>query len=307
MELDNLKNIDLRLLAVFTEMMRTGSVSEAAENLGVSQPAISMSLSRMRKQLGDPLFVRTSRGMEPTPLALALQDPLTRAFQLVSDATRARAGFDPLSSTRLFRIAMADAGYLGVFPPLLARQKALAPHIRFEFTSITEKTAKLMESGHIDLTIAFLPQLGAGIYQQQLLLQEFVAAVRLDHPRIQSALTRDDYAREQHLAIAPSGTGHGILDRYIEDAGIHRKIGWQVQNLLGVPALIGDSDYIVTLPQAPAAFFARQGLVRVFPLPFPSPSIVVMQYWHERFHRDEGLRWLRRQLVSLWPAPDPPQ
>lgn len=294
-------NIDLKLLAVFTEMMRTGSVSETANLLDTSQPAVSMSLGRLRRHFGDPLFVRTSEGMKPTSLAQDLQEPLTRAFSLLTEALARQSTFDPATSNRLFRIAMADAGYPGVFPLLIRRQQQVAPNIRLEFTSIVEKTGMMMEAGDIDLTIAFMPQLGgSGIYQQLLLEQNFVGAVRRDHPRIRTRLTIKDYERESHLSIAPSGTGHWVLDGAIERAGITRKIGWQVQNYLGIPPIISNSDYIVTIPKAAADYFVEIGLLRAFALPFPTPSIIVMQYWHERFHRDSGLLWLRRQLIDLF-------
>lgn len=293
-------NIDLKLLTVFAELMRTGSVSETANVLDTSQPAISMSLARLRRHFGDPLFVRTSEGMKPTSLAQDLQEPLTRALALLTEALSQQSSFDPATSNRLFRIAMADAGYLGVFPHLIKRQQQVAPNIRLEFTSIIEKTGALMEAGDIDLTIAFMPQLGRGIYQQLLLEQPFVGAVRYDHPRIRTRLTIKDYERESHLSIAPSGTGHWVLDGAIEQAGITRKIGWQVQNYLGIPPIISNSDFIVSIPKAAADYFAEIGLLRAFPLPFPTPTIIVMQYWHERFHRDSGLLWLRRQLVDLF-------
>lgn len=293
-------NIDLRLLAMFIEMMRTGSVSATANALDTSQPAVSMSLARLRKHYGDPLFVRTSEGMKPTSLAQELQEPLTRAYLLLNEALSSQSSFDPATSTRLFRIAMADAGYLGIFPRLIKRQQEVAPNIRLEFTSIIEKTGMQMEAGDIDLTIAFMPQLGRGVYQQLLLEQTFVGAVRQDHPRIRSRLTIKDYQRESHLSIAPSGTGHWVLNSAIEQAGINRKIAWQVQSYLGIPPIISNSDYIVTIPKAAADYFEERGVLRSFPLPFPTPPIVVMQYWHERFHRDSGLMWLRRQLLDLF-------
>lgn len=301
MENPLLKNIDLRLLSIFTEMVRTRSVSETANNLNASQPSVSMSLSRLRKYFNDPLFVRTSRGMEPTPRALDLQAPLTRAYQLLNDATQSRSSFDPHTSDRFFRIAMTDTGYLSVFPRLLELQKRTAPNIRFDFSFITEKTGKLMQTGEIDLTLAFLPQLGtSGVYQQLLLEQTFVAAVRHHHPRIRTQLSIKDYEQESHLVISPAGTGYWVLNGALERAGVQRKIGWQVQSILGILPIVGNSDYIVTIPSSAAQFLQQQGLVRVFPLPFSTPTFTVMQYWHERFHRDSGLQWLRNQLVGLF-------
>jgi len=302
MQGDKYHDFNLKLLAVFVEMMRTSSVSETANVLNTTQSAVSMSLARLRQRFDDALFVRTSEGMKPTPLAQDLKTPLTQAYMLLAQTLVSQTVFDPIASTRLFRIAMADAGYLSIFPPLIKCQQKVAPNLRIEFTDITDKTSSLMEVGDVDLTIATAaPPLGTGLYQQLLLEQQFVCAVRKDHPRIRSVLTIEDYCREQHLAIVPPSTSHkNLLDGALEQAGITRKIAWQVQSYLGIPPIFANSDYIVTIPAASADYFAKMGVLRVFPLPFATPLIVIRQYWHECFHRDMGLMWLRGQLLALF-------
>lgn len=296
----NTQNLDIKLLAVFNEMFKTGSVSVTANTLHMTQPAVSMCLSRLRKHFADALFVRAGSVMAPTPQALFLQEPLCRAYQLLTDASRAREPFFPFSSTRVFRIAMVDAGYLALFPLLFDFQKKEAPNLRFEFRTITKETGALMAAGEIDLTIAFMPQLGPGIYQQLLLEQDFVAAVRCNHPRIGSGISLADYATEQHLEISPSGTGHWVLNNAIEEVGLVRNIGWRADSYLAIPPILPVSDYIVTIPEAMARFFAERSLLKYFKLPFKAPEIVVMQHWHERFHRDPGLLWLRRTFQELF-------
>lgn len=298
------QNIDLRLLTIFVEMLRTGSVSQTAKHLNLGQPTVSMSLARLRKCFSDPLFVRTSEGMKPTPLALDLRPSLTQAYQSLINATRDRVDFDPHTSDRLFRIAMINSGYLSVSPQLLDLQRATAPNIRFHFSAITKDIGKLMEAGEVDLAITFMSQLGSpSLYQQQLLEQEFVAVVRHDHPRVRESLSMQDYERELHLSISPVGTGgHWVPDIAIEQAGIRRQVSWRVESVLGILPIIGISDLIATIPNGAAQFLEQQGLVRVFPLPFETPTMVVMQHWHERFHRDSGLRWLRGQLLTAFAA-----
>lgn len=296
----SIKNLDLRLLAVFDEMFKTGSVSATADALHMTQPAVSMCLSRLRRQFGDALFVRTNAGMAPTPHALSLQEPLGKAYRLLCDATSSRDPFDASTSSRVFRIAMADAGYLALFKPLFEFKQRQAPNISFEFRSISKDTGALMAEGEIDLTIAFSPQLGPGIYQQLLIEQDFVGAVRCDHPRVDRQISWSDYAGEQHLAVSLQGTGHWVLDNAIEEAGIGRHIGWQAESYLAVPPIIPFSDYIVTLPKAMARFFAERGVLKYFELPFKTPRILVMQHWHERFHRDPGVVWLRKVMFELF-------
>ncbi|MGS1115953.1 LysR family transcriptional regulator [Castellaniella sp. UC4442_H9] len=300
------QNIDLKLLAIFVEMLLTGSVSQTAKHLNLGQPTVSMSLARLRKCFSDPLFVRTSDGMKPTPLALDLRPSLTQAYQSLLNATRDRADFDPHTSDRLFRIAMINSGYLSVSPRLLELQRTVAPSIRFHFSAITKDISKLMEAGEVDLAITFMSQLGSpNLYQQQLLKQGFVAVVRHDHPRVRKNLSMEDYEREQHLSISPVGTGgHWVPDIAIEQAGIRRRVSWRVESVLGILPIIGISDLIATIPNGAAQFLKQQGLVRVFPLPFETPTMIVMQHWHERFHRDSGLRWLRGQLLTAFATVD---
>jgi DNA-binding transcriptional LysR family regulator len=306
-------NIDLRLLTIFVEMLRTGSVSQTARHLNLGQPAVSMGLTRLRRYFNDPLFVRTSEGMKPTPRALDLRPSLTQAHQSLVSATRGRAEFDPRTSDRLFRVAMINSGYLPVSPQLLELQQSVAPGVCFHFSAITEDISTLMEAGEIDLAITFMAHLGSpGMYQQLLLEQEFVGVVRRDHPRVRDSLSIEDYERERHLAISPAGMGgHWVLDSAIEQAGIRRQVSWRVESVFGILPLIGQTDFIVTIPDGAAQFLKRQGLVRVFPLPFVTPTMVMMQYWHERFHRDSGLRWLRSQLLRMFAGPkgpsDPPR
>src|SRR5579871_2615503 len=142
-----MKNIDLRLLAVISELHRTASVSQTAENLALSQSAVSMSLARLRKHFNDPLFVRTSRGMEPTPYAAGLIAELKRAADILESALEHHATFDPSTSDRMFHVCSTDIAQFTILPLLAARLKKVAPSLRIDLHNLTEETPRLLESG----------------------------------------------------------------------------------------------------------------------------------------------------------------
>jgi DNA-binding transcriptional LysR family regulator len=155
-----MKNIDLRLLEVIRELHRTGSVSLAAQNLGLSQSAVSMSLARLRKRFSDPFFVRTSRGMEPTPYAAELMGELQKAADILESAMERRLRFDPVTSDRMFHLASTDIAQCTILPPLVGRLAAVAPSVRIDLRTLTENTPRQLESGEADLAIGLIAPLG---------------------------------------------------------------------------------------------------------------------------------------------------
>ena len=200
--------MDTKLLAVFDEVYKTRSVSRAGDNLGLSQTSVSLALGRMRRQFNDPLFVRTSEGMLPTPHAVALVGLLRQALELLRTATHQQVVFDPATSNRRFRISMTDISHLQFLPALMQRVGKLAPEVHIEMLRITAATPKLLEAGESDLAVGFMPELEAGFYQQKLFDQGFACVVRRNHPRIEARMTSSIYKRERHVAITAVGSGH---------------------------------------------------------------------------------------------------
>src|SRR5260221_1801542 len=182
-------DVDLKLLTVFEEVYKTRSVSHAAANIGATQPSISIALAKLRRLFNDPLFVRTSRGMEPTPHAEEVIKPIREAIALLRSTLGSRVVFDPLTSTRTFRISMSDISQIVMLPALMTHLEEAAPSVGIEILHITQETPRALESGDADLGIGFMPQLMAGFYQQTLFEQRFVCVVRKDHPRVRSKLT----------------------------------------------------------------------------------------------------------------------
>lgn len=293
-------NIDLKLLAVIGELHRTRSVSQAAERLELSQSTISMSLAKLRKHFNDPLFVRTSTGMEPTPHAKELICLLQKAETLLQSALDHHVVFDPLTSDRVFGLQSTDIAQVTLLPKLMQRLKKLAPHVGIHLGRTGPETGKLLESGDLDLAVGFLPPMGAGFCQQRLFRDRFVCAVRTDHPRIDKTITVKQFEAETHLAIAVTGTGHGILEKTLDAKKIHRTVGLTVPSFLGIVSIMTSNDYIATLPEQLARHFAGPGNIRLLPLPFEVPPYYIVQHWHERYNLDPASRWLRNVMAELF-------
>jgi DNA-binding transcriptional LysR family regulator len=294
------KNIDLRLLETVSELHKTRSVSQAAENLELSQSAVSMSLAKLRRHFNDPLFVRTSTGMEPTPHGAEVVEMLKRAEGILQSALEHHVVFDPSISDRRFNLYSTDIAQVTLMPKLMLRLQETGPGIKVDLRRISETTPKLLESGEADLAVGFVLPMGAGFCQQRLFEERFVCCVRKGHPRIRHSLSIKQYEEEIHLAIATTGTGHGIVEQTLAANNIRRIVGLTVPSFLGIASIIGSLDYIATLPEQLARHLASAGQIKVLNLPMPIPPYCIMQHWHERYSHDPASRWLRTTVADLF-------
>ena len=300
MDRGTMQDLDLKLLKVFDAVYRTRSVSRAADDVGVTQPSISIALAKLRKHFQDPLFVRTSDGMQPTPYALELIRPVRDGLELLHRALRHRAKFDPARSARAFCLCLTDIGQAVILPTLLNHLKRVAPGIRIDVVPISSDTPRQLESGDGDLAIGFMPQLEAGYYQQKLFRQRFVCAVSLDHPRITDRLSLEQFVEERHIVVATPATGHWILDKSLDDMKIMRKVAVRLPDFLGLAAIVAGTDLIVSVPEDLGAVMRRAARVKLLTAPVELPSYFVKQHWHERYHHDAGNRWLRGVVAELF-------
>lgn len=298
-----MQNLDTRLLQVFDEIYKTRSVSRAAEQLGLGQPVVSIALGKLRQHFGDPLFVRTSTGMDPTPLGEELVRPIRNAIDALQAALGYRTTFDPGSVRRTFNIAMTDISQIVLLPRLWARLHQAAPGVSVEVANLSAETARLLEAGEMDLALGFIPQLDAGFYQQTLFAQRYICLARTDHPRIQGEMSLEQFQAEEHAAVISPGTGHGYLDRELARQNITRKVVLRVPNFLGVALVVEHTDLVVTIPARLGNMMERHGRFQIYPTPFSIAGYQIKQFWHERFHHDPGNCWLRKLIRELLGAP----
>jgi len=297
----DLRDMDLNLLVVFNQLLMDRSVSVAAEKLGVSQPGVSNSLKRLRDLLHDDLFLRTSRGMEPTPYALHLAEPVSYALNAIQTALFKRDSFDPLLSTKTFHLAMTDIGEMYFMPPLMTALASLAPHIQINTQRLNAGNLRDdMESGSVDLALGLLPNLQAGFFQRRLFRQRYVCLFRQGHPVARSPMSLRQFCELEHVRVVAAGTGHGEVDGLLAAAGVQRKMRLAVPHFIAVGHILQSTDLIATVPQR----FAER-CIEPFGLvasrhPVKLPDIAINLFWHARFNRDPANMWLRQVLVDLF-------
>ena len=296
----NVQDVDLNLLRVFDAVLHEGGVTAAAARLGLTQPAVSNALARLRKLFGDPLFVRTSAGMDATPFARELAEPVRQALALLESALAHGPGFDPASATRGFRFYMSDLGQIEFLPPLIERVEQRAPGVRLEAVALdVEDIGDALASGTLDLAVGFLPALGPPVERRALFRDPYVCLMRADHPI--KALTKKSFLTALHVLVTYRG-GHRVIEEAFERAGISRRIALRVPHFTVVPMVLERTDLILTLPARVARVYERRGRFKSLPPPVPIPPADVGVHWHERFEADAGNRWLREQVVELFAA-----
>jgi DNA-binding transcriptional LysR family regulator len=261
---------------------------------------VSNALARLRSAFGDPLFLRAAQRMEATPFARELAEPVRQALALLESALAHGPGFDPASSTRLFRFYMSDLGQIEFLPPLVERLRGGAPGLRLEALGIEpDAIADALAAGTLDFAMGFLPGLGPPVRRRVLFRDPYVCLVRGDHPA--KALSRKAFLEAPHAVVSYRG-GHRVVEQALERAGVGARIVLRVPHFTVVPMVLERSDLILTLPARVARVYERRGNFRTLALPLALPSAEVALHWHERFDADPGNRWLREQLVALFAA-----
>ncbi|WP_244830495.1 LysR family transcriptional regulator [Caballeronia sp. TF1N1] len=295
-----MSDIDVKLLTVFAETYKTGSVSQTAVNLGLSQPTISFNLSKLREHYRDPLFVRFPHGMEPTPFATDLYGrvlDLLASFEVVS---KYQTQFDPALANRDFHVALTDVAQNVLLPRWLNRLRSIAPEVKLTISHIADETAGLMQTGEVELAIGYMPQLNEGFYQQRLMEETYIGIIAADHPRLSSRPSVAEFLAEGHIAVTPSGTGHSILNRVLREMRLTRRVMLEVPSYLGVAEIAARTDLVAMIPSRLAVLMLNEKSIRSFALPFDLSAYVVKQHWHSRNHHDAGHRWLRSVVADLF-------
>ena len=299
----NVQDVDLNLLRVFDAVLRERGVTAAAARLGLTQPAVSNALARLRALFGDALFVRTAAGMDATPFARGVAEPVRQALALLESALAHGPGFDPATSTRAFRFYMSDLGQVEFLPPIVERVQRAAPGVRLEAVAADlEDIGDALGAGALDLAVGFLPALGPPVERRALFRDPYMCLMRADHPAIGAKLTRRQFLEASHVLVTYRGGGHRVIEEALERAGVARRIALRVPHFTVVPMVLERTDLVLTLPARVARVFERRGRLKALPPPVPMPSAEVAVHWHERFEADPGNRWLREQVVQLFAA-----
>ena len=302
----NPNRIDLNLLRVFDAILETRSVTIAASTLGLTQSAVSNQLARLRDAFDDPLFVRTSEGMMPTPRALAISDPIRKSLVAIRLCFEEQLGFDPAASDRTFRIFMSDVGQIVFLPRLLEQVSRIAPRVNIQTVQVPPSRMRDMalESGDVDLAAGYFENFDGSFRQQMLFEEHYVGMVRRGHPTIRDSLSLETFLGTPQLVYQPTGGGHGLqesaVDQAFAAADVPRRVAVRAAHSIGLAPIVSSTDLLVIVPSRLAAACRELAEVNILPVPIEIPKFQVKQHWHERFHHDPGNRWLRGLIADLF-------
>lgn len=296
-----LSDIDLNLLVLFHQLMAERRVSKVADKLGLTQPAVSNSLAKLRRIFADELFLRTPSGMVPTPFAEQLAGPLGEALRMIHSGLNQRLQFEPASVQRTMTIGMTDIGEIVFLPALIERLGRDAPGIQLNTVRNTAVNLRDdMESGKVDLAIGLLPQLKAGFFQRRLFQQRYVCLYRRGHPLDKPRVSLADYRAAEHLVIVSAGTGHGTVDELIRKAGLDRTVRLTVPHFVSVGHILQRTALVATVPERLAETLTEPFDLRWRRHPVKLPPATINVFWHAKVHREPANQWLRRVVFELF-------
>ena len=302
-----LRDIDLNLLVVFQELFQERRVSSAAEHLQVTQSAVSNALNRLRRTLGDDLFVRTPLGMQPTPFAQQLSASVFSALNQVTNALNRHEHFNPAASKRHFVVAMRDVGEVYMIPILVQECARLAPHVQITTSRFDKAELKTeMEAGRIDLAVGAYDDMSASIHRRRVFKQDHVSMFRDGHFLGRIKVTLKDFLSAQHLFVSATGHPYEQVNQRLQRAGVQARAAFTVSQFTAVPFIISATDLVVTVPQKFAERSAALLGLRFIVPPVALPTMQTNIYWHHRFNHDEGNQWLRGLIFDLFAEPSRP-
>ena len=295
--------VDLNLLVVFDAIYSTRNLTAAGRTLGLSQPATSHALARLRTLFKDPLFVRLPRGLQPTPLADGIAPSIAEALRTIRDSLQ-RHPFDPREDSRIFKIGMGDIAEWIHLPQIRSVVRASAPRVRLHSMQVPgPRLGEALGDGEVDIATGDY-DLGAGCRNIMLYETSYACVVRADHPEFRTRLTLEQFKAAEHILVVPaSAFRHGeTIERALTSRKLNARIAMQISHFHAVLPLITSSDLIATIPVRLAQAMRQFANIKVLPPPIPLPKIRVSLYWHERFHREPGNAWLRELYVKLLKA-----
>ncbi len=298
----NLAGLDLNLLRVLDALLRERHLTRAAKGLGLSQPATSHALARLREHMGDPLFVRSSAGLVPTARAAALAPKLRSAMQALGECVTGMPAFEPRTARATFTLSTTDGSFVLV-PALLKQLSRMAPGVDVWVRAARDEIFAELARGDADVHVGPIPE-GAtapGIHKHPLFEEEFVCLVRADHPRVRGSLDLDTYADLPHVFVAPRGTPGGIVDQVLAKHKRKRRVAIAVPQFLLAPFLVAKSDMIVTIGRRVAETFAALLPLRILEPPIKLPPFMTQLVWHERTQEDPAHRWFRERIMNAVP------
>jgi len=298
----NLRSIDLNLLVALDALLSERHVTRASDKVGLSQPAMSNALSRLRGMFADELLVRTATGMKPTPRALELVDPLRQLLRQIERVLESDSGFDPATAQRTFTIRMSDILACMLLPQLVAQGRA-SPGIGYNVLHLPPAlTIDALERDEIDLAVSMGLDHSNAIRSHKLLRDRMVCIMRKAHPIARKkTIAFDDFIDQEHMKVSMSPTDLRFVDDVLGEMGHQRKIALNVPHWLVVPHVLKQSDLVEVMPGHLATTLMDNDL-KMFDVPFESGPFSWNMYWHRRYDQSNANRWLREHVQRVCAA-----
>jgi DNA-binding transcriptional LysR family regulator len=297
----NLRNIDLNLLVAFIALVEELSVTKAAKRVGLSQPAMSNALGRLRDLFHDTLLVRSSRAMVATPVALALVAPIRRALSEIAETVAQQAPFDPATSTRTFRMAMTDYSQFVLLPKLRDHLADVAPSVEVVVRPLSNVAGIRtdLEEGPLDLAIATGRGEAPGFHRRELFRDRYVCLMKEGIRGIGQKLSLAQYLALPHILVAPQGGERGFIDEMLAKHGKERRIVLRLPDFAVAPWVVAESDVVATLPSRIASLYAKALRLRVLDVPLPLGTTSWAALWHDRVDGDRWHSWMRKRIAEV--------
>jgi DNA-binding transcriptional LysR family regulator len=294
----DLKAVDLNLLKAFDALMTERAVTRAGQRVGLSQPAMSGALVRLRELFRDPLFIRTQTGMEPTLRATELALPVQNALRLIEDALKSTSGFDPSTTRRTFIIGMTEYAEIGLMRQLSALFRDHANMIGIHIRAMTKaEYIPALDEGAVDLFVGHADQLPPRFNSMHLLEDPLVLMVRREHSILKDGVSYDSLAKWPHVLVSPSGHAQGVVDEYLSRENKTRRIALTVATYLALPLALEQSDLMASVPEGLSSHIYKGQDLITTGLPFRH-FVRSTMVWHGRSNKDPAHAWLRRTMLA---------
>lgn len=291
---------DLNLLPIFVALMEERSVTRAAQRLGITQPALSNALARLRVTMRDPLFIRERYGVRPTQMAEELAPVIAAALARLDDAILGQQDFDPAEAVRLFTIAPNSYVEFVLAPAIVMRLRERAPGIKLRLTPFgNDLTETGVMSGDTAMVLGRIVDPPDNLVVQHLMDEGLSCVVRADHPEIGEAISREQYERLKHVNVLPPGRLRAGLFQALDQRGLRREVAVSVTHFLAVPEMVAATDYCATLPNLICRHLTRDARLKVLPAPVDLGTFPVQMGWHVRYRQDPAHRWLRALIAEV--------
>lgn len=295
--------MDYNLFPVFVEIMRHRNISKASRALGMTQPAASNALARLRHQFGDPLFIRASHGVVPTQLATKIAPDIelhVEQLKLLTH-TQTQKSVDLSQITRRFKIISHDMEETLILPAVVKRLSKEAPNIQLEIRPYNHLTLKEeLSTNQADIVLAYLRDIHKNLVSHTLLYQDFVCVCRLDHPTINARLSLKRFIAESHMIVSPDkGDLRGLVDDELKKLNLSRKVVLSAPHFLSSCQIVSESDYILTLPRNVATQALKNFPLKMFELPLEMNGFSTSIHWHRRLDNDPEHKAFRALILEV--------